>query len=363
MAGPRCCVCSRAMQLTRLAGWCFRCQGCGTWGSRCRVRDRVNVAETDPIDEDLRETGLTTLRQQNNLRIVDRLKSEVKPGRTVSDVGCAHGWFVLAAEKASGFRAEGIEPDRTVAQRAASRGVTVRAGLFPNALGPDEQFDVIAFNDVLEHLPDIRQTIAACHRHLRPGGLLSINIPNSQGLVYRLAATRRRRGLAPSLFDRLWQVGSAVPAPLGTSIAPGSTRLCESEGFQAAYSDSLREHLSSRVVAACPLRSSPLGINRGWSCGRPCSDTDPQRKARERHHASAFAPSPDQARRLVPGRSALKTPRGRHSRDTAVIDRMASPGSTPLVRPASRAFQEARVPQRELAFALRVSPAHGCVAR
>lgn len=224
------------MRSTQLAAWCFRCPSCRTWGSTLPVG--INAVEADVIDEDLREAGLTALRHKNNVRIVERVRAlGVEPGMRVLDVGCAHGWFVLAAQE-SGLRAEGIEPDRAVANRAITRGVRVRKGLFPDALEPAESFDLIAFNDVLEHLQDVRGAIAACYKHLRPGGFLSINIPNSRGLVFRTAVAARERGLARSLFDRLWQVG--LPSPhLWYFDRSGLAHLCECEGFELVYSGSL----------------------------------------------------------------------------------------------------------------------------
>jgi 2-polyprenyl-3-methyl-5-hydroxy-6-metoxy-1,4-benzoquinol methylase len=170
------------MRHTGLAAWSLRCPSCRTWASKLPVA--INSPGSEAIDEGLRETALAALREHNNRRVVDRIVAlGGTPGQRVLDVGCAHGWFVLAARQA-GLDAEGIEPDEEVAGVAARNGVRVRVGLFPDVLAPQEQYDVITFNDVLEHLPDVRAAVAACHDHLRPGGLLSINIPNSRGLVH-----------------------------------------------------------------------------------------------------------------------------------------------------------------------------------
>ena len=81
---------------------------------------------------------------------------------------------------------------------------TLRHGYFPHQLQPDEVFDAIVFNDVLEHIPDLMGTLEACVTHLRPGGLLVLNCPNRLGVFYRIADLLDRIGLHEP-FDRMWQ--------------------------------------------------------------------------------------------------------------------------------------------------------------
>ena len=42
---------------------------------------------------------------------------------------------------------------------------------------PDEEFDVILFISVLEHISDGLRVLQGCHRVLKPGGLLMLNVP------------------------------------------------------------------------------------------------------------------------------------------------------------------------------------------
>jgi SAM-dependent methyltransferase len=218
-----------------LAPWCFRCPACGTWGSNLSVD--INGPQHRSLDEDLRETGLAAVREYNNAAIVDRLRQLGAPsGGRLLDVGSAHGWF-LSAARSGGFAAEGIEPDEAVAKMAADRG-PVRVGFFPDLLDPDERFDVITFNDVLEHIPDVRAAVEQVHHFLAPNGLLSVNIPNSRGLVYRAAARMKRLGVG-SVFERLWQVG--LPSPhVWYFDEDGLTRLVESVQLRRVHAGRLK---------------------------------------------------------------------------------------------------------------------------
>jgi SAM-dependent methyltransferase len=130
-------------------------------------------------------------------------------GSRLLDVGSAHGWFLQAA-RAHGADAVGIEPDPAIASASAQRGHSVRIGWFPQVLEDHERFDVITFNDVLEHIPDVVGALDACARHLEPDGVLSVNLPTSDGLAYRTSARLARLGVYGP-FERLWQHG--LPSP------------------------------------------------------------------------------------------------------------------------------------------------------
>lgn len=200
--------------------------------------------------------------------VLDRVTAASPPGLQLLDVGSAHGWFVAAAQDV-GYDAEGIEPEESVAAGAVT---ATRIGFFPDVLDPGELFDVITFNDVLEHIPDPTAVVVACWEHLAPGGVLSLNIPSSSGVLYRVAS---RRGGA--LLDRLWQAG--LPSPhLWYFDRSGLVRLCEAQGFELIDAGALpsmtwrglwsRAHMdrnpSPRTVAGvvAGIAATPL-LNRG----------------------------------------------------------------------------------------------------
>jgi 2-polyprenyl-3-methyl-5-hydroxy-6-metoxy-1,4-benzoquinol methylase len=164
---PRC-VCAEPMR-RRTAPWSYRCPRCHTWASTLQPNIGSQSTETR-ISEDNREHGLAQLRRQNFATILD-LVATMQPliGMRLLDVGSAHGWFLQAAT-ARGAVAVGIEPDAEVAA-AATRAVAhdVRVGYFPDVLAEAETFDLISFNDVLEHLPDPRAALVAVSLDPRDG--------------------------------------------------------------------------------------------------------------------------------------------------------------------------------------------------
>ena len=100
--------------------------------------------------------------------------------RRVLDVGAARGGFGQALKARRGCEVWGIEPNAEAA--AAARAVLDRVLACPvgEALGqlPDGAFDLVVFNDSLEHLPDPEAVLAAMAGKLAGGGAVLCSIPN-----------------------------------------------------------------------------------------------------------------------------------------------------------------------------------------
>jgi SAM-dependent methyltransferase len=243
--------------------WCFACQGCGFLSSSLNP----NIGDgpfADVIDEERRETALITLRKRNFGQVLDRIDSMTKPlRRSLLEVGSAHGWFLDAAAL-RGYTVQGIEPDALVGALASSKGHNVTIGFFPGALPSGTRYDVIALNDVFEHLPDPRVALAACRERLQPGGLLVLNLPNSRGTFFRMATLLDRVGISGP-YERMWQKG--MPSPHLSYFHPDAlTRLARREGFAEIYRgtlDSLDRHgLWQRL--RLDRRSSLLSASVTW---------------------------------------------------------------------------------------------------
>lgn len=154
--------------------------------------------------------GLESLRKANIEATLDRVERLLPlRGRSVLDVGCASGWFLTAA-KARGAFVYGIEPQESHVVTARAAGLTVDHGFFPQDLADRGPFDVIAFNDVFEHLPAPQQAIGDVEHLLKPGGLAVINLPSSDGFLFRTSRMMDVLGMAGT-HDRLWQKGMTSP--------------------------------------------------------------------------------------------------------------------------------------------------------
>ena len=229
------CIVCGTRQTAGLAGWHASCRACGY--ESAALQPAINAAPAgSPVDEDEREVGLKALRQENFRDIVGIARRYARAGaRRLLDVGCAHGWFLEIAR--DHFEVLGIEPDAVVGGRTAARGLPVREGYFPDALREGECFDVIVFNDVIEHIPDIHAALKACHARLGEEGILILNLPNSAGFFYRLSKLFSRAGWAGP-FERLWQ--KDLPSPHVHYFQPGNlARLVGKHGLNLVHSQAL----------------------------------------------------------------------------------------------------------------------------
>lgn len=103
--------------------------------------------------------------------------------RSVLDVGCGRGGFGRSLRDTLGddVRLVGVEPVESQAAIARVSGFDeVLVGYFPDALPSGDRFDLICFNDVLEHLVDPWTALRSAGSHLNPGGKILSAIPNVQ---------------------------------------------------------------------------------------------------------------------------------------------------------------------------------------
>jgi 2-polyprenyl-3-methyl-5-hydroxy-6-metoxy-1,4-benzoquinol methylase len=252
------CIVCGAQQAPGLANWHAACPSCAY--ESARLEGAINQQDAHgALNEDQREAGLKALRLENFAEIVGYARRFApQGGHKLLDVGSAHGWFLEAARDS--FQVLGIEPDRAIGSRAAARGLPVRQGYFPDALRVGERFDVIVFNDVIEHIPPIELALAACAEWLNPGGILILNLPNSRGFFYRLSKLFARFGWRKP-FERLWQKG--LPSPHVHYFRPDNlARLVEAHGFALVHGAQLPSLRARGLLdrLRCTGGMSPLAL-------------------------------------------------------------------------------------------------------
>lgn len=200
MGNNTCLVCESELA-AGCQSWHFLCKSCGY--EKSNLHQKINLhSSLQLVNENARETGLGELRKRNFAVIAENIKSLKPNGGSLLDVGCSHGWFMETV--GNDFEVLGLEPDKEIFEIASRRNLPVRMGYFPEALDYCDKFDVIVFNDVIEHIPDIKRTISCSYQHLNDDGLLVLNLPNTNGVVYSLSKIFCKFGLS-KFFERLWQ--------------------------------------------------------------------------------------------------------------------------------------------------------------
>ena len=201
-----CPVCNGRLSKKNINFWLFKCDTCGLLASDLepQIPDKINASV---INEVSRQIGLSAVREHNNVLILKKICNYFNGPATLLDVGSGLGFFLEAA-LAEGFDVCGIEPDANVVINLDKD--IVRHGYFPDALEPNENFDLIVFNDVLEHIPDALSAVIAARDHLNQDGILVLNCPDRQGIFYRVASLINHLGISGP-FNRLWQRDTPSP--------------------------------------------------------------------------------------------------------------------------------------------------------
>lgn len=224
-ASVRCPIDDHVMQHAR-HDWLLHCPHCGLERSTLEP-DIESDALSHGIEERSRQIGLDVVRTINADRLL-RVIAQQASGTRLLDVGSGPGFF-LALAKRSGFDATGVEPDRRMADNSRASGLKVHSGFFPRVLPDGAVFDIIVLNDVLEHIPDLDGVFAGFHKHLADDGLLILNCPDRNGILYRIATWLDRFGVRGP-YNRMWQLG--LPSPHVWYFTREQLRkLCEARGF------------------------------------------------------------------------------------------------------------------------------------
>lgn len=100
-----------------------------------------------------------------------------KKDASLLDLGCGDGAFLEIGMRC-GWSVVGIDPDPKAIEVARQRGFEVNLGGIEVFEGKTDLFDYITMCHVIEHLHDPSETLEACFKLLRPGGMLWIETPN-----------------------------------------------------------------------------------------------------------------------------------------------------------------------------------------
>jgi SAM-dependent methyltransferase len=125
--------------------------------------------------------------------IVDRIVA-LKDGGTVLDVGCGDGHFLYLCSQ-QGLICYGVEASRALSSYASHKtGAQVVQGHYNIDMFGEGYFDAITFIQVLEHILTPIDALEAARHHLRPNGILVIEIPSVQSphfLAYQWTGIKR----------------------------------------------------------------------------------------------------------------------------------------------------------------------------
>lgn len=164
------------------------------------------------------------------------LISAVPPNtRRLLDVGCNAGAFGLALKRSRDIEVWGVEPDPISASAARERLDHVVNDLFQvcNPI-PDGYFDLVTFNDSLEHMADPAAALLLAKAKLVPQGRVHCCVPNVRHIL----------NLEHLLFEKDWRYeesGIRDRTHLRFFTRRSIQRLFEESGFKVIETTGVNE--------------------------------------------------------------------------------------------------------------------------
>lgn len=143
------------------------------------------------------------------------------------DIGCGDGRF-LHRMKDRGWSVTGLDFDQQAARAAKEKyGIEVKVCRLEEMGCPDNSFDAITMNHVIEHVFDPVATLREVCRILKPGGRVVVVTPNADSLGLRiygpnwrgLEAPRHIQIFSPQALETAARNAGLVPAQVYSSAA------------------------------------------------------------------------------------------------------------------------------------------------
>lgn len=129
---------------------------------------------------------------ESALRFLRQAEELTKGKGRLLDIGAGRGELLRTARR-EGWEAVGIETSSTFAAHAARySGAEIRQETLENCGFESNSFDVVILAAVLEHLYNPDEIIKEVSRILRPGGALFVDVPNEEGLYFRIGNLYQR---------------------------------------------------------------------------------------------------------------------------------------------------------------------------
>jgi SAM-dependent methyltransferase len=182
----------------------LQCRGCGLGRTETSGFDPAAYYTEDYFSGRHRDgysdyLGAEPVLRREFARSVDFIRGYRSSGKLL-ELGCAYGFFLM--EAARHFNVAGIELAAEAAEHGRRAGLNVLQGVADAAtLRQFGHADVIVLFDVIEHLPEPRETLALCCQQLNPGGIIVITTGDFGSWAARLMGAKWRLMTPP---QHLW---------------------------------------------------------------------------------------------------------------------------------------------------------------
>ena len=169
---------------------------------RCKCRYLNQFADdegTHPVRRVLRahaqpaaptyESHSAPARERTSQRRFHWVRGQLPARARILEVGVRDGSFGALA--ASDYEYVGIDPASAAARHARSRGLEVYCASLSSFVNVGPAFDGITLFHVFENMADPHDTLARIKDMVKPGGVLFLSTPDTEGLIYLFSERKR----------------------------------------------------------------------------------------------------------------------------------------------------------------------------
>jgi len=157
-----------------------------------------------------RKYGLTSTKNAFFVKKKDQEIKRIKAiekyasGGKILDVGSSSGFFLSEVKKRKKWIVYGLDSSKEAIEEANARfGLNIIEGTIIDIPFKDSYFDVITMHSVLEHIPNIIETIKTVNKKLKKGGYFVFNVPNIASFEYAFYKTLRK-SFPGFIFEHLY---------------------------------------------------------------------------------------------------------------------------------------------------------------
>jgi SAM-dependent methyltransferase len=116
-------------------------------------------------------------------RVLSKLSKSLDQNLRIAEIGCGSGLLQYQLEKYHGLSVDGYDLDLDALQKNISAYSRISIyNIFEKNPSLNSTYDVLFLFDVLEHLDDDKGFLESSIFHLKPGGLIYINVPSREEL-------------------------------------------------------------------------------------------------------------------------------------------------------------------------------------
>lgn len=161
----------------------FKCEACRLYELQPQL-DNDKLLESYPEEyhgynySEVESKIFNFLQEIRLKKRLDLYRSSVGYGANILDIGCGDGHYLKYFKEKTNWQLSGIEFNPKIAERGIKEGLQIFIGTFENLNFPDNHFDLIIMNHLLEHVPDPIGLLKKAGEKLKPGGSVIGELPN-----------------------------------------------------------------------------------------------------------------------------------------------------------------------------------------